>query len=335
MPRLPDRPAVVPESEPVERETPSAPSPRTDSTSETENSVPESLPADSDAGDDGGTTEMFFIHTDHLNTPRVVTDEQQKKVWEWENTDPFGNNAPDENPEGQGEFAFNLRFPGQYHDMETGLHYNFHRDYDPGIGRYVLSDPIGLEGGSNLYLYTFNNPINYIDPDGKIFLGPVGFAGIAAGAITGGIGSLLAQLAQNNGNINCVKIENILWSMLTGGIAGLMLTTPLGSTWRGILSTGAVTNMMNYALSNPSSSYSLNGFLAAALSGAIGLALGGIIKPYMFARLRPDKSDMELVKKIALGSFFENVLGGTIGGYDYLSGLPESKQCSPCGSSGN
>ncbi len=57
-------------------------------------------------------------------------------------------------------------YPGQYFDSETGLHYNYYRYYDPSIGRYLTPDPIGLEGGINLYTYVENNPVNLIDPDG-------------------------------------------------------------------------------------------------------------------------------------------------------------------------
>ena len=67
----------------------------------------------------------------------------------------------------------NFRFPGQYYDSETGLLYNYYRYYDPGTGRYITPDPIGLVGGINLYLYTQNNPINEIDPLG--LLNPVKF----------------------------------------------------------------------------------------------------------------------------------------------------------------
>ncbi|SFO31626.1 RHS repeat-associated core domain-containing protein [Pseudomonas syringae] len=63
------------------------------------------------------------------------------------------------------EVEQNLRFQGQYFDAETGLHYNTFRYYDPEIGRFITQDPIGLSGGTNLYLHTFS-PNNWIDPLG-------------------------------------------------------------------------------------------------------------------------------------------------------------------------
>jgi len=106
------------------------------------------------------------MHTEHLNTPRLVADSVGAAVWRWDQQEPFGVNVPDENPSGLGAFEFPLRFPGQYADKETGLHYNYFRDYDPGVGRYVESDPIGLQGGLNTYAYVEENPLSLIDPQG-------------------------------------------------------------------------------------------------------------------------------------------------------------------------
>ena len=87
---------------------------------------------------------MMFIHVDHLNTPRAIYDSAQQLRWKWEQQEPFGVNPPDENPSSLGAYEFNLRFPGQYFDKETNLHYNYYRDYDASIGGYKESDPIGL-----------------------------------------------------------------------------------------------------------------------------------------------------------------------------------------------
>lgn len=109
---------------------------------------------------------IFYIHTDHLNTPRRITRRSTSDiVWRWD-ADPFGDTAPNPNPSGLGTFTFNLRFPGQYYDAESGLIQNYHRDYDPLTGRYVESDPIGPVGGINSYGYALQNPVSGQDPLG-------------------------------------------------------------------------------------------------------------------------------------------------------------------------
>ncbi|MDO3527585.1 RHS repeat-associated core domain-containing protein [Ralstonia pseudosolanacearum] len=117
----------------------------------------------------------YYIYADQIDTPRVITDTNNLMVWRWDQADPFGATLPDENPTSLGSFTYNLRFPGQVYDVETGKHYNANRDYDPAGGRYVQSDPIGLNGGQpSTYAYVDSNPISVIDPDGlkKIILLP-------------------------------------------------------------------------------------------------------------------------------------------------------------------
>jgi RHS repeat-associated protein len=102
----------------------------------------------------------FYIAPDHLGAPHQITDASGAAVWQW-NHDPFGKGEP------LGAFSYDLRFPGQFHDQDTHLHYNYFRDYDPRTGRYIESDPIGLAGGINTYGYVGGNPANFIDPLGN------------------------------------------------------------------------------------------------------------------------------------------------------------------------
>ena len=90
------------------------------------------------------------------------------RIWSWE-SDAFGKTLPNQDADGDGSnFTFNMRFPGQYFDQESKVHYNYFRDYEPGTGRYVQSDPIGLDGGINTYSYVFNSPLKFIDPTGEL-----------------------------------------------------------------------------------------------------------------------------------------------------------------------
>ena len=90
----------------------------------------------------------------------MMTDAARAIVWEIENR-PFGDGATV-----TGTATLNLRFPGQYYYSESGLNYNYFRDYNPAVGRYVEADPIGLAGGVNPFVYVQNEPINWFDLDG-------------------------------------------------------------------------------------------------------------------------------------------------------------------------
>jgi RHS repeat-associated protein len=115
----------------------------------------------------GSSITIYYIHTDHLGTPRKITRTTDNGLmWRWD-PDTFGSMAPNTNPAGLGTFTYNLRYPGQYYLAESGLMYNYFRDYDPQTGRYLESDPIGLDGGSySTYVYAASNPVMFIDPSG-------------------------------------------------------------------------------------------------------------------------------------------------------------------------
>ncbi|CAM4021328.1 RHS repeat-associated protein [Paracidovorax anthurii] len=120
---------------------------------------------------------LYAIDADHLNTPRRLTNAQGQVVWQWLITG-FGEANPTTGATGyaqSGEASgrsygeavrFDLRYPGQVWDEETGLSYNLHRYYDAGTGRYIQADPIGLDGGWNRFVYVNANPLLKIDPVG-------------------------------------------------------------------------------------------------------------------------------------------------------------------------
>ena len=109
---------------------------------------------------------VYYVHADWRNTPRQLDNAQQQAVWRWTPA-PFGETAAVEDPSQLGSnFTWNSRYPGQYYDAESGLLYNVQRTYDPAVGRYLESDPIGLNGGINTYVYVGGNPVSYTDPFG-------------------------------------------------------------------------------------------------------------------------------------------------------------------------
>jgi RHS repeat-associated protein len=109
---------------------------------------------------EGEEQKLYYFHTDQIGTPLEMTDADGSIVWQatykaWGSVEKLTVNDVEQN----------LRFQGQYFDDETGLHYNTFRYYDPEVGRFVTQDPIGLDGGSNLYRYVLN-PTGWIDPLG-------------------------------------------------------------------------------------------------------------------------------------------------------------------------
>lgn len=100
-------------------------------------------------------SEQAFIGKGEMSEDAIVA-----VVWNWPYaTNPFGENRPVSST----GYVLNLRLPGQYADGEAGLKYNLNRSYDAGTGRYLQSDPIGLEGGTSTYAYALGNPLAHSD----------------------------------------------------------------------------------------------------------------------------------------------------------------------------
>ena len=100
---------------------------------------------------------LYYIHSDHIGTPQLVTDESKKVVWKASYT-PFGEARIE-----KAAITLNIRLPGHYYDSETNSHYNYHRYYDPQTGRYLTSDPIGTAGDINNFTYANANPLQNTD----------------------------------------------------------------------------------------------------------------------------------------------------------------------------
>jgi RHS repeat-associated protein len=113
----------------------------------------------------GSSITVYYVHADHLGTPRKITNPSSNTVvWRWD-PDTFGTASPSITT-----ISYNLRFPGQYYLPETALYNNYFRMFDPQTGRYLESDPIGLNGGVNTYAYANENPIMRRDPSGLFSL---------------------------------------------------------------------------------------------------------------------------------------------------------------------
>jgi RHS repeat-associated protein len=106
--------------------------------------------------------QYYWYHNDRIGTPQQLADGTGAITWEARYTG-FGKAILETQT-----ISNNLRLPGQYYDAETGLHYNGNRYYDPDTGRYLRTDPLGIEGGLNLYVYALNDPLMFTDPDGLV-----------------------------------------------------------------------------------------------------------------------------------------------------------------------
>jgi RHS repeat-associated protein len=164
-----------------------------------------------------GTPALTYLHPDHLGSPRLGTNAARQVTWRWE-SEAFGQNTPNVP---MGSAIVRLRFPGQI-DLNIGLlAYNYYRTYDPLLGRYLESDPIGVEGGLNTYGYVAQNPLTMADPTGEI-------ANVVAGAVTGVVTGYLIAKATGD---ECYNLSDALADAALGA-TGAGLVSKLNKLYR-------------------------------------------------------------------------------------------------------
>ena len=266
---------------------------------------------------------VYSVHADQTGRAMALTAPNQSVAWAARN-DPFDRSTV------TGSAAlFPLGFPGQYLDAEDNLWHNGFRDYDAKTGRYIQSDPIGLGGGVNTYVYVRGNPLNNIDPSGLICISDATarvIGAIAGGAVTGA----LTGAANGKGNP---------WAILGGLVSGAAISG----------GTQALSNSLSS--SNPSANSSAaSGFSnfmgslvqdrgnagAAIASGLIAYAgaetgTGAGIVPQMGGQLVTYVGAATIANRgLGAGSLVAGPMFGVAGAYTHLATEAAAKSYNDC-----
>ncbi|WP_256777591.1 MULTISPECIES: RHS repeat-associated core domain-containing protein, partial [unclassified Stenotrophomonas] len=194
------------------------------------------------------------VQPDHLGTPRVVIDPvRDVAIWEWSSkSEVFGNQVPNVDADGDGvAFELALRFPGQQATDASGMFYNYQREYDPAVGRYAQSDPIGLAGGISAFAYAGGDAVSLIDPFGlHKQLGLGGSFTLAGPGLASGSGAGLGiSIPEDWKKVGCYQLYGTfqLNAMLGGGLYAGGGVSATGSKSGGSLPPGLTTGVYRYA----------------------------------------------------------------------------------------
>jgi RHS repeat-associated protein len=240
------------------------------------------------------TSTVNYITADQLGTPRAVSNSAGTTIWSWAyQGNPFGQQAPTSST----GYVLNLRYPGQYFDVETGTNYNYFRTYEPATGRYLQSDPLGLIGGVGTFTYSKGNVLENFDPLGLYCLNEWQIRGIAGAVIGGAAGGILGS-------------ETCPGALVTAG-AGAIINGGLGvvdGLMNGSQASGAATGAGS-ALSGDGTKIDMAG-------GVFGGAVGGAVS----AQMENDGYPREAA--VATGGATGGTLGAVISGY--LKGIKPS-----------
>jgi RHS repeat-associated protein len=226
---------------------------------------------------------VYYYHCNVAGLPEDVTDSEGRLIWRGRYS-TWGRllyeHTTSDTPRG---FTQRLRMQGQYDDGDTGLYYNMFRYYDADAGRYLSPDPIGIEGGLNLYAYANSDPINWADPTGEW-----GIAGAVYGAIAGAVGGYISSGGDFWGTVAgavagvAIGAINPWGAHIAGAAGGAAASSVLGQVAGNIVSGNDILNPCNY---DP---FAIAG---AAAGGALGGPanqfigrVGPVIRPSVIGR---------------------------------------------------
>jgi len=236
----------------------------------------------------GTSSTITYVTADQLGTPRVIADGSGATLWQL----PYQGNAFEElSPTATTGYVYNLRSAGQYYDAESGLNYNVNRYYDPGTGRYIEFDPLGLKAGPNGYAYVSGDPLDHVDP-----LGLIKWTGtFHQGALVVGAGAILGHFDLTSECVDNQQAE--IEVTLLNGAAGVGPKWSLGADDRG-------------EVSFHDASETINPELAAGPSGVLGIGatVGKLSISYTKIRLghlysdSVDSRGLDIGASVGLGS---------------------------------